>query len=83
MPLEPKEFDKYLQLFRKSREGSQLESDKTLGFIDDKLVYFEITGESIGKRRAAYASKYPIYLKWQAFLDDYLKNAPESLKSGI
>jgi len=31
-----------------------LEGDRTLGFIDNKLVYFEILVESIGNKRDAY-----------------------------
>lgn len=83
MPLEPKEFEQYLQQFRKVREGSQLESDRTLGFINDKLSYFEIKAQSIGKARLAYEQINPIFLKWQAFLDDYLSNAPEQLQSAV
>lgn len=54
MPLKPEEFKLYLTKFRKSREGNQVESDGTLSFINDELAYFEITAESVGKKRAAY-----------------------------
>lgn len=83
MPLKPEEFKLYLTKFRKSREGNQVESDGTLSFINDELAYFEITAESVGKKRAAYEQQHPVYLKWKVFMDDYLKDAPESLKSGV
>jgi len=62
--LEPAEFNKELQLYRKTFTGKQLESDFTIGFIKGKLAFIQIYSESIGDRRAAYAEKYPIYKKW-------------------
>lgn len=38
-----------------------MENDQSLGFINDKLAYFEIKAESIGDKRAAYEDKNPIY----------------------
>lgn len=52
-----------------------------LGFINDRVAYFEIKAESVGDKRAAYEDKYPIYQKWQGFVDDYIKIAPPQLKS--
>jgi len=62
--LQPAEFNKELQLFRKTNIGLQLESDFTIGFIGDKLAFFQIYSNSIGDRRESYAKKYPIYKQW-------------------
>lgn len=53
-----------------------MENDQSLGFINDKLAYFEIKAESIGDKRAAYEDKNPIYQKWEGFLADFKTNAP-------
>lgn len=59
-----------------------MESDFTIGFINDTLVFMQIFSESTGDRRAAYADKHPVYMKWQNYINEYTKTAPESLKSG-
>lgn len=64
MPVPPADFDKYLQEFRLTNKGKQLESDQTIGFVKDKFVFFELQSESIGEKRAAYEQKHPIYMKW-------------------
>ena len=64
MPLSSDDFNKYILEFRKTVKGFQLENDLLLGFIDDKVAYFEIKSESIGDKRAAYEDKKPLYDKW-------------------
>lgn len=41
-----------------------MENDQMLGFIKDKLVYFEIRAESIGDKIDTYETKSPLYNKW-------------------
>lgn len=64
MPLKPGDFQKYINLFRKTPYGSQLENDQMLGFIGDRLAYFEIKAESIGGKTDTYAQKNPLYQRW-------------------
>lgn len=37
----------------------------------------------MGDKRAAYAQKFPIYEKWEGYMQDQNKNAPASIKSGV
>ena len=54
MPLEPADFNNLINEYRKSSYGSQLENDQMIGFINDKLAYFEIKAESIGDKTGTY-----------------------------
>lgn len=64
MPLSQSDFKKLILEFRKSNVGFQYENDRSLGFIDDKLQYFEIKAKSIGLNNLPYEDKFPIYKKW-------------------
>lgn len=49
MPMDGKKFNELLLKFTKEADiGKRLRSDKTLGFIDDKLVFFQVKADSIG-----------------------------------
>lgn len=61
MPLSESDFDSYLKEYRTTVTGKQLESDQVIGFINDKLSFFEVRGESVGDKRAAYETKNPVY----------------------
>lgn len=61
--------------------GFQFEKDLTIGFIDDKLAYFELQSESIGDKRNAYEDKHPLYLEWQGYIEAYKFTAPKQLQS--
>jgi hypothetical protein len=52
-----------------------------VGFLDDKLVYMKIRAVSVGKAYDPYDLKNPTYMKWEALIEDYKKNAPESMGS--
>lgn len=54
-----------------------------MGFIGDKLNYFEIKAESIGNKFDTYNNKKPLYDKWQKYIDDFIAKAPgKTFKSG-
>lgn len=49
VPMDGKKFNELLLKFTKEADiGKRLRSDKTLGFIDDKLVFFQVKADSIG-----------------------------------
>lgn len=83
MPLTATDFNSYLNEYKNTNEGAQLVNDQTIGFINDKLAFFEVKAESVGDKRSAYEQKYPIYKKWEGYLEDYRTNSPASLKSGV
>lgn len=52
MPLQPSEFQRLITIWRKTTlEGFLYTNDGSLGFIDDKVVYFELSSESIGEKQ--------------------------------
>ena len=79
MPVSESEFKEYILEFRSTAAGSQFENDRSIGFIDDKLSYFELKASSIGEQGWPYEDKHPVYLKWQGFLDEFKKNSTKSL----
>lgn len=52
-----------------------------IAFNEDKLKYFEVTAISNGKQWDPYETLNPIYEEWDYFVESYVLNAPDSLKS--
>jgi len=79
LPLPPAEFKQYIKEFRGTNFGFLFEFDRSLGFIDDEIRYFEIRAKSIGDLRDPYDDKHPIFQKWEKFLKDFKDSAPYEL----
>ena len=62
-------------------EGQLAKFSNFVGFLDDKLVYMKIKAVSVGKAYDPYDLKNPTFIKWEALIEDYKKNAPESMGS--
>lgn len=87
MPLEPgvfeAELNEWTTVYQEFDDGKGLAlvNDNRLGFRDGKLIFFQINSMSQGDPRGPRSTKWPIYLKWEKFLDEYRANAPDSMKN--
>lgn len=68
--------------FASSQRGAQLISQRVISLKEDKLKFFELYAISIGKQWDSYEKLNPVYEQWDEFMQGYILNAPESLKSG-
>lgn len=70
-----------LEWVKDNKEGEKTKETRKAGFVDDKLVYMEFRADVNVSARDPTKEKEPFYDKFEDWMQDWLKSAPDQLKS--